>query len=42
MKWHCLCYKEVLEKRIVYWDKGRNNDAGYLEKRHPPNHRRQM
>ena len=31
MKWHWLRYKEVLEKTIVYWDKGTNNDSEYLK-----------
>ena len=31
MKWHWLRYKEVLEQMRVYWDKGTNNDANYLQ-----------
>ena len=30
MKWHWLIDKEVIEKLIVYWNRGTNNDADYF------------
>ena len=42
MKWQWLRDKEVLEQLRVYWDKGKNNDADYFTKQHPPIHHRQM
>ena len=42
MKWHCLGYKEFIEKLRVYWYRGTNNDGDYFTKHHPPIHHRQM
>ena len=42
MKCHWLRDKEVLEKLILYWDKGTNNDTDYFTKHQPPIHHHQM
>ena len=42
MKWHWLIDKEMIEKIIVYWGRGRNNDADFFTKHQPPIHHRQM
>ena len=41
MKWHWLRYKEVIEQLGLYWYIGKNNDANYFTKYHPPIHHRQ-
>ena len=42
MKWHWLREKYGIEKLILYWYKGTNNDADYFTKHHPPIHHCQM
>ena len=41
MKWNWLTDKEVLEKLIVYWDRGKNDGTDYFTKHYPPIHHRQ-
>ena len=41
MNMHWLCDKEVLKQILVYWDRGKNNDADYFTKHFPPSVHRQ-
>ena len=42
IKWHLLRDKEVVEQIILYWYRGKNNNADYVMKHHPQIHHRQM